>query len=74
MSAQTKAAKETLDHAVTAFKRSKSTIRKTLDSAEPPNERTLNNRLKALEDALTALNAAHTTWVNKAALSDDQLK
>ena len=72
MSAQAKTAKEALDQAVTKYSYSKSVVEKLLTSTT--NERTLNNKLKSLEDALAALNVAHTSWVSKADLPDDKLK
>ena len=74
MSAQLKAAKDVLDQAVTAYKCSKSVIKKTLESTEVSNERTLNNKIKSLNDTLSTLNAAHTSWVSKAEFTDDQLQ
>ena len=72
--AHIKVAKEALDHAVTTFKCSKAVLHKTLDGGKPVSERTLTLRMKNCEDALSALNTAHTTWVSKAEFSEDQLK
>ena len=69
-----KAAKEALEHAVTMYKFKKSIINKTLTSQDNVNERTLNNKMKSLNDALTALNIAHTSWISKAELTEEQLK
>ena len=68
-----KAAKEALDHAVTAYKCSKSVINRTLTSKDVVNERTLNNKMKSLNDALSALNIAHTSWVSKGEFTEEQL-
>ena len=68
-----KTAKEALDQAITTYKFSKSVIKKSVVSNEVPNERTFRNKLKALEDALAALNTAHTSWVSKSGLTDEQL-
>ena len=54
--ASLKAAKETLDHTVTAYKCSKYVIKRTLESEDVDNERTLNNKMKSLNDALVSLN------------------
>ena len=69
-----KAAKEALEHAVTMYKFKKSIINKTLTSQDNVNERTLNNKMKSLNDALTAFNIAHTSWISKAELTEEQLK
>ena len=74
MSAQAKTAKEALDQAVTKYNHTKSVIQKSLQSADAPNERTLNNRLRSLEDALATLNITHTSWVSKAEIPAAQLK
>ena len=72
-SAQVKTAKETLDQAITGYKYNKAIVSKLIQSNEVPNERTFRNKLKAFDDALTALNSAHTSWVSKAGFTDDDL-
>ena len=72
--ASLKAAKEALDHAVTAYKCSKSVIKRTIESKDVVNERTLSNKMKSLNDALTSLNIAHTSWITKADFTEEQLK
>ena len=67
------AVKEDLDHAVTTYKCSKSVIDRTLTSKDVVNERTLNNKMKSLNDALSALNIAHTSWVSKGEFTEEQL-
>ena len=69
-----KAAKEALDHAVTAYKCSKLVVKGRLESKDGVNERTLNNKMKSLNEALSSLNAAHTSWITKADFTDKQLK
>ena len=69
-----KAAKDALDHAVTTYKCSKKALSKTVNGDKPVSERTLTIRMKNLEDALAALNSAHTTWTSKADFTSDQLK
>ena len=72
MSSQAKAAKDALDLAVTHYKYCNKLVLKSLQSLSP-NERSLNNKMNALSEALSKLNIAHTSWVSKAAVTDDQL-
>ena len=69
-----KAAKDALDQVVTTYKCSKKALHKAVSSDKPANERSLCNRMKNLEDALAALNSAHTTWISKADLTPELLK
>ena len=71
--AQVKAkAKDDLLQAITAFKCAKSAVSNAIKSTSV-NERSLANKLSKLEDTLSILNTAHTTWVAKAELDDAQL-
>ena len=73
MAVQVRAAKDTLEQAVTTYKCCKSSLARSI-SSDKVNERTLNNKLKKMEDALIALNIAHTTWLSKAEITSDQLE
>ena len=68
-----KAAKDALDQTVTAFKCSKRALSKTVSSQQPVSERTLELQMQNLNNALSALNFAHTTWMSKAELTPEQL-
>ena len=46
---------------------------KTINPDVAVSERTLNNKMKKLEEALHELNMAHTSWLSKAELSDVDL-
>ena len=70
--AQVKAAKDELLRVITTFKCAKSAVSNTLQS-QTINKRSLSNKVKTLEDALSNLNAAHTNWVAKAEFNDDAL-
>ena len=72
MTAQAKAAKDALELAIIEYKHSKSSVKKSI-SAGTPNVRSVSSKYKLLSEALSRLNLAHTSWVTKAALSDEQL-
>ena len=65
-------AKEALELSFVEYKRCKSRVQKALDSPAP-NERTINNKMQQLSDALSQLNIHHTMWVNKAGFTVEQL-
>ena len=73
MAIQGRAAKDTLEQAVTTYKCCKSSLSRWI-SSDKVNERTLNNKLRKIEDALHALNIAHTTWLSKAEITSEQLE
>ena len=72
MSNNVKVSKESLDLAVTAFKYNKTMLKRALD-AESPNERAIVTKMKSLMESLDRLNNAHTVWMTKAALADDEM-
>ena len=72
MAAQVKAARDNLDKCVTTFNYAKKVLAKIV-SSDTVNERTLVNKMSKADEALEELNMAHTTWVSRADLPDDQL-
>ena len=71
--ANVKTARDALEKSVTTFMFCKSYLSKTLNSTDAVSERTLNNKMKKLEDAIHDLNMTHTTWLGKAELNEEQL-
>ena len=67
---QLKAAKDELLHAITAYNCAKSGLS---TAVEQKSERALSVKLSKLEEALSRLNAAHTTWVAKSEFAPDAL-
>ena len=67
---QVKAAKDELSQAITIYKFAKNGVSTALNQN---SERALSVKLTKFEDALSQLNAAHTTWVTKAEFTDELL-
>ena len=67
-----RAAKDALELSITSFKFNTTAVRTALDQL-PINTRTLKMKMTKLDEALAALNLAHTSWVSKAAISDKEL-
>ena len=57
-----------------AYKCKELVSKRTIESKDVFNERTLNNKMKSLNDALTSLNIAHISWITKADFTEEQLK
>ena len=69
---QVKNAKDALLQAITTFKFTKTAVSNALN-AEKINTRSLTTKLKNFQESLSAVNAAHTTWVAKAELTPELL-
>ena len=75
---QVKSLKDTLDNANVTYKRCKLSLSRALPQEHQPlqsicSTRSLKLKVMALEDALNALNTAHTSWVSKAELPSEDL-
>ena len=70
------AAKEALDQAFTLFKFALSTLETaiTKQPTQPTNQRTFTLKVTKLDEALSTLNLAHTSWVSKSDLSSEDLE
>ena len=79
---QVKLLEDAVDNANTAYKRCKSSLSRALpqqqqqDQQQQPqvcSTRSLKVKMKALDDAVSTLNTAHTSWVSKAKLPTEDL-
>ena len=80
---QVKLLEDAVENANTAYKRCKSSLSRALPQQQQPDQqqqpqvvcstRSLKVKMKALDDAVSALNTAHTSWVSKAKLSTEEL-
>ena len=81
---QVKLLEDAVENANTAYKRCKSSLSRALpqqqqqpDQQQQPqvvcSTRSLKVKMKALDEAVSALNTAHTSWVSKAKLSTEDL-
>ena len=67
--AQVKAMKDAVEHSYTTFRQRLSALTKA--AAATSSTRTLEMKLSSFTESLDQLNAAHTAWKSKAALSDE---
>ena len=69
---QVKQLKELLESTYTKYKRHHAALSRAVKD-KVTSTRTLNSKIDAFEGALDQLNTAHTSWVSKAELSDENL-
>ena len=65
-------AKDALEQAYVTLQRNKSSLSKAVVSGGGGSSRSLELKIRKLEESLAQLNLCHTAWVIKAKLGDDE--
>lgn len=70
---QVKQLKELLESSYTTYKRHLTALSNSTQDGVTSSTRTIKSKIEAFESALDQLNSAHTSWVSKAELSEENL-